>query len=161
MSAGDSTAGETRRDGFLISDDPGRVDRATVHAMIARSYWARGIPREVMDRGIDGSMCFGVYEEATGRQVAIARVISDGATYAYLCDVFVDEGVRGRGLGKWLMEMILAHPRLQGLRRFCLLTGNAQGLYERYGFKEKGPGKPIYMEKRDPDVYKRAAQSQA
>jgi GNAT superfamily N-acetyltransferase len=123
---------ETRRDGFSISDDPSRVDRALVHEFLRGSYWARGIPRETVDRSIENALCFGIYEGE--RQVGFARVISDYTTFAYLADVFVLDSHRGRGLAGWLMETILADPRLQGLRRWMLATTDAHGLYAKVGF---------------------------
>jgi len=123
-----------QRDGLTISTDPARIDRALVHAFLSGSYWASGIPREIVDRSIENALCFGVYEE--NRQVGFARVISDLATFAYLADVFVLPSHRGRGLAKWLMEAILAHPKLQGLRRWMLVTRDAHGLYRQVGFTE-------------------------
>jgi len=123
---------ETRREGFSISDDPVRVDRALVHEFLRGSYWARGIPRETVDRSIENALCFGIYEG--DRQVGFARVISDYTTFAYLADVFVLDSHRGRGLASWLMETIMAHPRLRGLRRWMLATTDAHGLYAKFGF---------------------------
>ena len=123
-----------QRDGLTISTDPARIDRALVHAFLSGSYWASGIPREIVDRSIENALCFGVYEE--NRQVGFARVISDLATFAYLADVFVLPSHRGRGLAKWLMEAILAHPKLQGLRRWMIVTRDAHGLYRQVGFTE-------------------------
>jgi len=123
-----------QREGLTISTDPARIDRALVHAFLSASYWASGIPREIVDRSIENALCFGVYEE--NRQVGFARVISDLATFAYLADVFVLPSHRGRGLAKWLMEAILAHPKLQGLRRWMLVTRDAHGLYRQVGFTE-------------------------
>ena len=123
---------ETRREGFSISDDPARVDRALVHEFLRGSYWARGIPRETVDRSIENALCFGIYEG--DRQVGFARVISDYTTFAYLADVFVLDSHRGRGLASWLMETIMADPRLQGLRRWMLATRDAHGLYAKFGF---------------------------
>jgi GNAT superfamily N-acetyltransferase len=152
---------EAQRDGFLISTDPTLIDLDAVHAVLTTIYWSEGIPKETVWRGIEGSIAFGVYDTSRGRagsvgaQVGFARVITDRATFAYLSDVFIIDGYRGRGLSKWLMEVILAHPELQGLRRFCLLTKDAHGLYARYGFKPlPDPGR--YLEIIDPDVYKRA-----
>ena len=105
---------EWRRDQFTISTDPGKLDREMVHRFLASSYWAKGIPRDVVDRSIEGSLSFGLYERDL--QVGFARVITDRATYAYLADVFVLESHRGHGLALWLMESILAHPELRGLR---------------------------------------------
>ena len=108
------------------------------------------MPRSTLERAVENSLTFGIYRD--DEQVGFARVIADLATYAYLSDVFVVDAFRGRGLSKWLMECILAHPDLQGLRRFALFTRDAQGLYERYGF---GParGKSTYLERWEPNVY--------
>src|SRR2546423_6402597 len=100
---------EWSRGRFTISTDPEKLDRAMIHEFLAGSYWAKGIPREVVDCSIEGALCFGLYED--GRQVGFARAITDSATFAYLADVFVLESHRGQGLGIWLMESILAHPR--------------------------------------------------
>jgi GNAT superfamily N-acetyltransferase len=121
--------------GFEISTDRGLLDRALIHRFLRDdSYWARGIPREVLDRAIDNSLCFGLYAP-DGAQAGFARAVTDRAAIAYLADVFVVEAKRGRGLGKWLIETVLAHPDLQGLRRFFLGTADAQALYARYGFR--------------------------
>ena len=135
---------------FVISTDRDRLDLDAVHDYISTSYWAAGMPRDVLERAVENSLIFGIYDGP--RQAGFARAITDRATYAYLSDVFVVEEYRGRGLSKWLMECILAHPDLQGLRRFALFTRDAQGLYERYGF---GPalGASTYMERRTPNVY--------
>jgi len=125
---------EWRRGDLAVSDDPARIDRARVHGFIAReSYWAKGIPRDVMDKAIDHSLAFGLYRGA--RQLGFARVVTDRSTFAYLCDVFVEGDERGDGLGKWLVECIVAHPDLQGLRRFSLMTKDAHELYRRFGFR--------------------------
>jgi GNAT superfamily N-acetyltransferase len=122
-----------RRGDFVISTDPALLDVALLHDFLAnRSYWATGRPLEVVRRSLDHSLCFGLYEGQ--RQVGFARVVTDRATFAWLCDVFVLEEYRGRGLSKWLMEYVLAHPNLQGLRRVLLGTRDAHGLYRRYGF---------------------------
>lgn len=156
-----SPAQEGDRDGFRISTDPARLDVDVIHGYLAQSYWATGIPREIVERSIRGSLCFGIYEAVAGkpeRQIGFARVITDRATFAYLADVFVLEGWRGRGLSKWLLETILAHPDLQGLRRFCLGTRDAQSLYARYGFANpKDPTR--WMEILRPDAYRPARES--
>lgn len=126
-----------------------------VHGFLTRSYWAAGIPREVVARSLAGSLCFGLYEEASAgapAQVGFARAITDRATYAYLADVFVLESHRGRGLGVWLMECVMAHPDLQGLRRWSLVTRDAHGLYGKFGFVAP-PVPERYMEKVDADAY--------
>jgi N-acetylglutamate synthase-like GNAT family acetyltransferase len=121
--------------GYEISTDRGLLDRALIHRFLRDdSYWARGIPREVLDRAIDNSLCFGLYAP-DGAQAGFARAVTDRAAIAYLADVFVVEAKRGRGLGKWLIETVLAHPDLQGLRRFFLGTVDAHALYARYGFR--------------------------
>lgn len=121
------------RDGFTVSDDPARLDVAAIHAYLTQSYWAKGIPRDVVERSIRGSLCFGLYS-GDGAQIGFARVITDRAAFAYVCDVYVLEEYRGHGLGVWLMECVLDHPDLRGLRRWLLTTQDAHGLYEKVGF---------------------------
>jgi GNAT superfamily N-acetyltransferase len=141
---------ERRRGELLVSTDRARLDVDLIHHVLATTYWASGIPRDVVVRAIAGSIAFGLYER--DRQVGFARVISDMATYAYLADVFVVEECRGRGLGDWLVESIRLHPQLQGLRRFALVTRDAGPLYARHGFVE--PSEPSgYMEIVDREVY--------
>jgi GNAT superfamily N-acetyltransferase len=136
---------------YLVSTDPGRLDVTLIHDFLARqSYWARGIPCDVVERSLQHSLCFGIFHAT--EQIGLARVISDYATIAYLGDVFVLPGFRGLGLAKWLMECVVSHPRLQGLRRWILLTGDAHGLYEKFGFSRLARPES-YMEKHDPDVY--------
>jgi len=143
---------EYRNGEFTVSTDQKRIDRDIVHGFLTECYWAKGIPREIVVRSIENSLCFGLY--AAGKQVGFARVISDYATYAYVGDVFVLESFRGRGLGKWLVECIMQHPRLQGLRRWSLVTRDAHGLYSQFGFESlKKPQN--YMEVHRPDVYHR------
>jgi len=145
---------EWRRGEYLITTDPARVDLAVVHAFLTASYWSKGIPLEIVQRSIEHSLNFSVYDGA--HQVGFARVITDYATFAYLGDVFVLESHRGRGLSRWLMEVIVAHPELQGLRRWVLLTRDAHGLYEKVGFKPVAAPER-YMELWVPDVYQRKA----
>jgi len=146
------TPTQWRRNGFTISTDPKRLDRQMIHEFLSASYWATGIPREVVDRSIEGALCFGLFED--GRQVGFARVITDRATFAYLADVFVLESHRGQGLATWLMESILAHPRLQGLRRWMLVTRDAHPLYRKVGFRDLAHPERI-MEKTFPGIYER------
>lgn len=140
------------KDDFNISNDKSKIDVVYVHRFLSRSYWAENIPIEVVQRSIDGSLCFAIfYKEA---QIGFARVITDEATFAYLADVFIDEEFRGRGLSKWLMEVIVGYPTLQGLRRFMLATKDAHRLYEQYGFV------PLtftdrWMNIHKPDAYKK------
>ena len=145
---------------YLISDDLTKLDLDVIHKFLSEhSYWARGIPREVVARSIANSLCFGVYAlgnanpDSGWRQVGFARVTTDRATFAYLADVFVLPEHRGRGLSKRLMEAVLAHPDLQGLRRWMLATADAHDLYRRFGFAELSrPDR--FMQRHDPDVYK-------
>jgi GNAT superfamily N-acetyltransferase len=129
-------AGEWSRDGFTITTDPARIDRAAAHAFLMESYWAEDIPRGVVDRSIDGSLAFALLDG--DRQIGFARVITDRATFAYLADVYVLDAYRGRGLGAWLVETVMAHPELEGLRRWMLVTRDAHSLYERVGFTALG-----------------------
>jgi GNAT superfamily N-acetyltransferase len=146
---------EVRRGEYVISTDPARQDLAAVHAYLTASYWAAGVPRAVVERSVAGSLPFGIFhapEARRERQVGFARVVTDRATFAYLADVYVLEEHRGRGLARWLMEVITAHPDLQGLRRFLLATRDAHGLYARFGFRPLAePAR--YMEIHRPDVY--------
>lgn len=121
-----------RQGDYEISTDPARLDLGVIHGFLAGSYWAKGVPLGVVERSIAHSLCYGVYHESG--QVGFARVITDYATFAYLADVFVVEAHRGRGLSKWLVATILAHPELQGLRVWMLATRDAHGLYARFGF---------------------------
>jgi ribosomal protein S18 acetylase RimI-like enzyme len=137
---------------FTISDEPAAVDLDAVHDYLRRSYWAEDIPRETLARGVANCIPFSVFDGA--QQVGFARVITDRATYAYLSDVYVLESHRGRGLSVFLMDTIMAHPDLQGLRRFSLTTRDAAGLYRRYGFVEiENPAR--YMEINRPGLYRR------
>jgi GNAT superfamily N-acetyltransferase len=145
---------ERVRAGHTVSTDRARIDLELVHRVLGSTYWAAGIPREVVERAIEHSLTFGVYDRE--RQVGFARVITDFATYAYLSDVFIVEECRGRGLGDWLIESIVRHPQLQGLRRFALFTRDAASLYTRHGFSaiEAPTG---YMEILNRDVYRGTA----
>ena len=138
---------------YVISTDPARLDLETIHSYLSgSSYWAQGRPAEVVRRSIENSLCFGLYWR--GRQVGFARVISDRATFAWLADVFVLAEARGQGVGKWLMEIIIAHPDLQGLRRWVLATKDAHSLYSRFGFTPlKRPER--WMERFDPATQER------
>lgn len=141
---------------FTISTDKSRLDLKLIHEFLTTCYWAEGIPRDAVKKSIDNSLCFGVFEG--GQQVGFARVISDRATYAYIGDVFILESHRGCGLGKKLMAAIMGHPELQGLRRWSLVTRDAHGLYEQFGFTSlTNPRR--YMECHDPDVYKQKTQN--
>jgi GNAT superfamily N-acetyltransferase len=129
---------EWRRDGYLISTDPSLLDLETVHGFLQRSYWAADRPLETVRRSVEHSLNFGLYQDEDGQQAGFARVVTDFATFAWLCDVFIDEAHRGHGLGVWLMETIVGHPRLQGLRLWMLGTRDAHSLYEKVGFTPLG-----------------------
>lgn len=136
-----------------ISTDKRELDVDLIHRFLStEAYWSRGIPRATVERAIAGSLCFGGYLD--GRQVAFARVVTDSATFGYLADVFVLPEHRGQGHAKALVAAVMAHPQLQGLRRFSLATSDAHGLYAGFGFA--APARPqSLMEKLDPDVYTR------
>jgi GNAT superfamily N-acetyltransferase len=139
---------------FEISTDPARLDVEMVHKFLTNSYWAKGIPLDTVRRSIENSICFGVYQGE--QQVGFARIVSDRATFSYLADVFVLPQYRARGLSKWLMECIIGHPDLQGMRRWMLATQDAHGLYAQYGFRMvKQPER--WMEIYRPDIYARTA----
>jgi GNAT superfamily N-acetyltransferase len=139
-------AHEITHAGYLISDDPSRLDVDAIHAYLTRSYWAEGVPREIVARSLANSLGLGIYAPTT-EQVGLVRVISDYATFAYLCDVYVLEAHRGRGLSKAAMQLLGTHPKLQGLRRLQLITQDAHGLYAQFGFSAlKNPER--HMEKR-------------
>ena len=142
---------------YVISTDKTRLDVAMIHNYLSnRSYWAKGIPLDVLERSIELALCFGVYH--AGQQVGFARVVSDFATIAYIGDLFILESHRGRGLGKRLVRSIMDHPDLQGLRLWLLGTQDAHGLYEKYGF-QKMKDTPLlerFMVIRNPDVYSAA-----
>lgn len=139
-------------DGYALSDDPARLDLDAVHAFLTRSYWSPGIPRETVERAAAGSLAVGLYAP-DGAQVGYARVVNDRATFAYLADVYVLEAHRGRGLGRWMVGQILAHPDLQGLRRWLLTTQDAHGLYERLGFV-RAPFPERFMTIDRPNLYR-------
>ena len=123
----------TSKDGYLISTDPSLLDVDVIYNYLSgESYWAKNIPRDVVEKSIANSLCFGLYHH--NRQIGFARLITDKATFAYLADVFIISEYRGKGLSKWLIQVIHAHPELQGLRRWVLGTQDAHGLYEQFGW---------------------------
>jgi GNAT superfamily N-acetyltransferase len=139
--------------GYRISSETDDMNISVIHGFISKSYWAKNIPLSTMETAINNSLCFGVFTD-DGEQVAFARMITDSATFAYLADVFVLEEHRGKGISKWLMKNIMAHPKLQGIRRMTLATSDAHGLYKEFGFKAlHSPGS--FMELHQPDVYKK------
>jgi ribosomal protein S18 acetylase RimI-like enzyme len=160
------SAFERSQDTFRITTDVAAMDLDAIHAYLTRSYWSEGISKELVARAMTGSLCFGLLESVRSygsldpspreRQIGFARVITDRATYAYLCDVYVLEEYQGRGLGTWLMRELMTHPGLQGLRRFGLVTRDAHGLYERFGFSAL-TNPAGHMEIARPGLYLRAS----
>lgn len=142
-----------RRGEYEISTDPELLDVTAIHAFLAQSYWSPGIPRSVVERAISNSLCFGLYRGA--EQAGFARVVTDKATFAYLADVFILEAHRGKGLSKWLMQVVEEHKDLQGLRRFMLATRDAHDLYRQFEFRELANPSSM-MEILKPDVYRQA-----
>jgi GNAT superfamily N-acetyltransferase len=146
---------EWRQGEYLISTAKNRLDLAVIHSFLTTSYWAAGISVETVKKSIEHSLTFGVYKGE--QQIGFARVITDYATFAYLGDVFILEPFRGQGLSKWLMDVIVAHPDLQGFRRWILLTRDAHELYRKVGFTEsKTPER--YLERHFADVYEKVGQ---
>lgn len=158
MSDSYSTPADARRSEYDVSTDPARLDIDAIHAYLTRSYWSPGIPRETVARAIAHSLCFGAYVGT--EQVGFARVVTDRATFGYLADVYILEAHRGRGVAKQLMATIMAHPDLQGLRRFMLATRDAHGLYEQFGFTEVAHPSRL-MEIVRLDVYRNATDETA
>lgn len=138
---------EEQRDTLVLSTDRARLDLDGVLVMLHDSHWGSGVTRDVLRRAVANSLCVGVYDGA--RQIAFARAVTDCATYAYLTDVIVAEDARGRGVGTWMVDALLRHPDLQGLRRIALLTRDARSLYEKFGFTTDPP-RSTYMELRKP-----------
>ncbi len=141
---------EWTRAEFTVSDDPARLDRDVIEGFLTESYWAKNIPRATLERSLRNSLCFALLHGK--RQIGLARVVSDRATFAYLMDVFVLPEFRGRGLAKWLLTCVLEHPELQGLRRWMLGTRDAHGLYLKLGFTPLKKA-DVFMERHDPNVY--------
>jgi GNAT superfamily N-acetyltransferase len=129
-----------RADGYVLSSDPDRFDLTTVHRWLSTdAYWAMDRPIERMRAAADGSECYGIY--LGSQQVAVARVVTDGAIFAYLCDVYVERTHRGRGLGGWLVSSLCEHLAARGITRFLLVTRDAQPLYAQHGFRAVDPGR--------------------
>jgi len=134
---------------YTLSDDPARLDLDAMHAYLTEAYWSRGLPRSVLERAVAGSLNSGAYA-ADGPQVGFARFVSDYATFCYVCDVYVLESHRGKGLARAMLTMALEHPRLQGLRRWMLVTRDAHALYEGCGFSELAhPGRHMELTRAD------------
>lgn len=144
---------ENRIGNYVLTDNPARLDVNVIHRYLSeQSYWAKGIPRETVETSLKNSLCIGCYD-SSGNQVGLARAITDYATYAWLCDVFVLPAHRGQALGKALIETMLQHPSLQGLRRIALGTFDAHGLYSQFGFTPLADP-TRHMERKNPDVYR-------
>lgn len=143
---------EWKKDDYCITTDKNKIDLPYVHRFLTTTYWSEGIPENVVQRSIEGSLCFAVFHQQ--QQIGFARVITDKATFAYLADVFIDEKYRGKGLSKWLMKIIISHPSLQGLRRFMLATRDAHGLYRQNGFSALN-NVERWMHIHNPDAYKK------
>ena len=141
---------EQQRGEYMVSTDASRLDLAAIHQALSTSYWSPGLPAAVLERAVAGSLCVGLYRDRA--QIGFARVITDRATFAYLCDVYVLDAYQGRGLGSWMISVIVDLPELQGLRRFVLVTRDAHRLYERFGFRPLARPEG-YMEIHRPDVY--------
>jgi GNAT superfamily N-acetyltransferase len=146
---------EWKNGGYLLSDDQQRLDLDSVCRLLSDTYWAAGRPREIMARAIENSVCVGLYH--SGEQVGFARGVTDGVTFTWICDVIIDAAHRGHGLGKWMVQTLLEHPRVQ-TRAQVLATRDAHGLYERYGFQ-----RTEYMRRYplgDPPVWKLGEEDQ-
>lgn len=145
---------DATRGAFAISTDPARFDLALIHDFLTHAYWARGIDEATVRHAVANSLCFGVFQGQ--RQIGFARLVTDRATFAYLADVFILDPFRGRGLAHWMLEVIMAHPDLQRLRRWLLATRDAHGLYRQFGFTAlAAPAR--FMERYDADVHGSAA----
>jgi GNAT superfamily N-acetyltransferase len=140
---------------YTISDDSSRLDPRAIHAYLNRAYWSPGIPFELVERAVRNSLCIGAYDGA-GAQVGLVRLVSDYATFCYVSDVYVIEEHRGRGLSKAMLAMAVDHPMLQGLRRWSLVTADAQGLYRQFGFTAVAQPER-HMERLDPEIYRAGA----
>ena len=137
-------------DAYHITTDRSLMDVEAIHAFLTRSYWSPGIPRSIVEKAIDNSLCFGLFHESA--QVGFARVVTDRATFAYLADVYVLEEHRGKGLARRMMEAVFSHPDLQGLRRFMLATRDAHALYRQFGFRDIANPENLMAINR-PDIY--------
>lgn len=149
---------------YEIDTDPARLDFPRLHRFLSQeAYWSRGIPRDVVERAIQGSLSWGVYHRPTEhipeQQLGFARAVTDGATFAWLCDVYIEQEHRGLGLSKWLVSVVMAHPQLQDLRRFMLATADAHTLYQRFGFQPPAPGRVLEITR--PNLYLERRASEA
>jgi len=134
---------------FTITLDPARQDLDAIHRFLAGTYWAPGIRRDIVAESLRNSITAIAIEDATGETIGLARVVTDQATFAWLCDVFVDDRYRGQGVARRMLETLESHPPLVGLRRWCLVTRDAAGLYEKFGYVRIPPER-LWMEKVGP-----------
>ncbi len=149
------------RDEFILSTDKSRLQRVRIHQFLStEAYWSLGIPQDIVQKAIEGSLCFGLYVKSKTQevQVGFARIVSDRATFAWLCDVYIEKDYRGQGLSKWMMEGVMSHPDVKNLRRFCLATKDAHSLYKKFGF-EVTQTPHNWMEIKDNDLYKKMQNS--
>jgi GNAT superfamily N-acetyltransferase len=141
---------------YLISTDKSLLQVSRIHSFLStKAYWCLDIPKSLVEKSISGSLCFGLFDTSkANQQIGYARIVSDGASFAWLCDVYIEEEYRGKGLSKWLMGSVMAHPELKNLRRICLATKDAHELYKKYGFKVTETPQN-WMEIKDNDLYKK------
>jgi len=147
---------EWQRYEYKVSTDPKLLQMNVVHDFLRQMYWSKDVTDELVQRAVDGSLCFGLYLDE--RQIGLARVVTDKATFAYMADAFVLEEFQGKGLGQWLLGCVVAHPDLEGLRRFLVLTPNAHDLYHKYGFQPLAHPEQM-LEIFNPDIYRDAPQT--
>lgn len=140
-----------QKDRFTISTDKNLLDLDVIYGFISTSYWANGIPRSVVEKSVQNSLCFGLYDDM--KQIGFARAVTDFATFAYMADVFIIKEYQGQGLGKLLVDYIVNYPEFKNLRRFMLATRDAHSLYEKFGFKPLN-NPQNYMSIHKPDIYK-------
>lgn len=148
---------EEKMGSYLVSCDPEKLQLDRIHRYLSEdSYWCVGIPKDFVKKAIDNSLCFGVYDAAKGPliQVGFARIVTDFATFAWICDVYIEKEYRKNGLSKWMMSFLMKHPQLKNLRRICLATLGAHTLYEKYGFAVTQTP-TSWMEIKDNDIYKK------
>lgn len=147
---------EWQREQFTLSTDKNRLQINRIHIFLStQAYWSLGIPLSVVESAVEGSICFGLYDEAAcGSQIGYARIVTDGATFAWICDVYIEPEYRGKGLSKWMIDCLMTYPVLKNLRRICLATKDAHSLYGKFGF-EVTQTPQNWMEIKDNDLYKK------
>ncbi len=152
----ETAAASWKKENFILDTDKEKLQYDRIHKFLTRTYWCEGIPLEVVTKAAQNSLCFGLYDTSQNNrpQIGFARVVTDSTTFAWLCDVYIEETYRGQGLSKWVMECVTSHPALKGLRRICLATKDAHTLYTKYGF-EVTQTPANWMEIKDNDLYKK------